>query len=101
MTFKLSGFKAAKKSLPPASGCGSLNNLSYIRTSALKPSFTATHVMAALAFTVALPGVPLLVSGITVASISVMFPEASFTQPLHSMTYPPLSRTLLPGNSLL
>jgi hypothetical protein len=57
-----------------------------MRTSACKPSFTPTQVMAALALTVALPGVPLFVSGMTVACTSVMLPAASFVQPVHSMT---------------
>jgi hypothetical protein len=42
--------------------------------------------MAALTLTLLLPGVPLLVSGNTVACTSVMLPSASLAQPVHSMT---------------
>ncbi len=70
------------KSLPPASGWASLNRRSYRRTSALTPSATPTQVMTPLTFTLSLPGVPLLVSGISLACTSVMVPLASFAAPV-------------------
>ncbi len=57
-----------------------------MRTSAFTPSATPTQVMAALTLTLSAPGVPLLVSGTTVASTSVTWPSASLVQPVHSMT---------------
>ena len=50
-----------------------------------------------LTFTASAPGVPLLVSGTTVASTLVTLPSASFSQPVHSTTMPYFRRTLLPG----
>ncbi len=44
---------------------------------------------------------PLLVSGIRVACTSVTLPLASFTAPVHSMTWPYLRRTLLPAIACL
>ena len=42
--------------------------------------------MTPLTLTASAPGVPLLVSGTTVASTAVTWPFASFSQPVHSMT---------------
>ncbi len=41
--------------------------------------------MAALTLTLSAPGVPLLVSGTTVASTLVTLPSASFSEPVHSI----------------
>jgi hypothetical protein len=49
-------------------------------------SSAPTQVIVPLTLTASAPGVPLFVSGTTVASTAPMRPEASFSQPVHSIT---------------
>ncbi|CFW39672.1 Uncharacterised protein [Bordetella pertussis] len=80
------GFRQARKSLSPPSGCASANSRSYRCTWAGTAWAALTQVILPLTLTLSAPGVPLLVSGRYSACTSTTLPDSSLVKPVQRTT---------------
>ena len=85
-TFRLFGFRLSDEVLPPASGWASAEQAVVHAHFGVHAVGHAHPGDGGFDLDAVGAGVPLLVSGTTVASTSVMLPLASLVQPVHSMT---------------